>query len=69
MTQMTEYGGHAHEMVANMSLQDLEAIDGILAVCHRLSPSYIEELYFVTEASLDYIGQSSFEIQTVHLTA
>ena len=29
---LTEYAGHAHEVVANMSLQDLEAIDGILAV-------------------------------------
>ena len=33
LMHLTEYAGHAHEIVANMSLQDLEAIDGILAVC------------------------------------
>ena len=28
----TEFAEHAHELVANMSLQDLEGYDGILAV-------------------------------------
>lgn len=32
LTQETQHAGHAHEIVANMSLQELEALDGILAV-------------------------------------
>lgn len=32
MTQMTEYAQHGQEVVANLSLQDLESLDGILAV-------------------------------------
>jgi hypothetical protein len=36
MTQVTKYASHGREVVANMSLQDLESIDGILAVIHVL---------------------------------
>ena len=32
MAVHTDYAEHAHELVANMSLQDLEGYDGILAV-------------------------------------
>lgn len=38
--EITEYTGHGHELVANMSLQDLESIDGILAVSICLGGSY-----------------------------
>ncbi len=43
LVHQTEYAGHAHELVANMSLQDLEAIDGILAV--RLQSRIAAPLY------------------------
>jgi len=66
MTQVTEYAQHGQEVVANLSLDDLEGIDGILAASPPLLPqaSRASDLCIQPLSRLPYLASSQ---QVVHL--